>query len=135
MCSTPRTVRCGKFQRAPVARQLVGCLGGGGLGLKLYNAIQLGFHDQVCTMVLVIFGLVVLSDGLSDSLRRSWLSPAALRRETGRAVGPWLAARGRVRWTAPPERLASASRPAEAPGEVPRRGAPHLVTSEVPDTS
>lgn len=51
-------------------------------------------------MVLVIFGLVVLSDGLSDSLRRSWLSPAALRRETGRAVGAWLAARGRVRWTA-----------------------------------
>ncbi len=123
MCSTPRTVRCGKFQRAPVARQLVGCLGGGGLGLKLYNAIQLGFHDQVCTMVLVIFGLVVLSDGLSDSLRRSWLSPAALRRETGRAVGPWLAARGRVRWT----RRLSGSRarldprrlPARCPGEVP----------------
>jgi phosphonate transport system permease protein len=60
---------------------LVGFLGGGGLGLKLYNAIQLGFYDQVCTMVLVILCLVMLSDRLSDSVRRRWLAPAALRRE------------------------------------------------------
>ena len=65
---------------------LVGFLGGGGLGLKLYNALQLGFHDQVCTMVLLILALVVLSDALSDALRRSWLAPAALRRESGQAA-------------------------------------------------
>ena len=35
-------------------------------------------------MVLLILGLVVVSDALSDALRRSWLAPAALRRETGR---------------------------------------------------
>ena len=57
-----------------------------GLGLKLYNALQLGFHDQVCTMVLLILALVVLSDALSDALRRSWLAPAALRRESSQAA-------------------------------------------------
>ncbi len=65
---------------------LVGFLGGGGLGLKLYNAIQLSFYDQVGTMVLLIFGLVVLSDAVSDALRRTWLAPATLRREAGRAT-------------------------------------------------
>jgi phosphonate transport system permease protein len=72
------------------ASALVGFLGGGGLGLKLYNAIQLGFHDQVCTMVLLILGLVVLSDGVSDALRRSWLAPLTLRRESG---GGWIGRR------------------------------------------
>ncbi len=70
------------------ASALVGFLGGGGLGLKLYNALQLGFHDQVCTMVLLILGLVVLSDGISDAVRRSWLAPLTLRRESG---GAWTA--------------------------------------------
>ncbi|MGZ6163687.1 MAG: hypothetical protein ACXWLS_10185, partial [Myxococcaceae bacterium] len=70
---------------------LVGFLGGGGLGLKLYNALQLGFHDQVSTMVLLILGLVVLSDGLSDALRRAWLAPSAWRGEPGEAAGTRLA--------------------------------------------
>jgi len=68
---------------------LVGFLGGGGLGLKLYNAIQLGFYDQVSTMVLLILGLVALSDALSDALRRGWLALASLRGGEGRsAIGP-----------------------------------------------
>ncbi|HZW90304.1 MAG TPA: ABC transporter permease subunit [Myxococcaceae bacterium] len=58
---------------------LVGFLGGGGLGLKLYNALQLGFYEQVSTMVLLIFALVVLSDALSNVLRRSWLASATAR--------------------------------------------------------
>jgi hypothetical protein len=37
-------------------------------------------------MVLLILALVVLSDALSDALRRSWLAPAALRREPGPAA-------------------------------------------------
>jgi hypothetical protein len=32
-------------------------------------------------MVLLIFGLVVLSDSVSDALRRTWLAPATLRRD------------------------------------------------------
>jgi phosphonate transport system permease protein len=70
------------------ASALVGFLGGGGLGLQLYNAVQLAFYERVATMVLLIFALVVVSDALSDGLRRSWLAPTALRREVRRAVGP-----------------------------------------------
>ena len=33
-------------------------------------------------MALLILGLVVLSDALSDALRRHWLAPTTLRRET-----------------------------------------------------
>jgi len=70
---------------------LVGFLGGGGLGLKLYNAIQLGFYEQVSTMVLLIFLLVVLSDALSDGLRRSWLAGVPARRGAARDVQTRLA--------------------------------------------
>jgi len=69
------------------ASALVGFLGGGGLGLQLYNAVQLAFYERVATMVLLILALVVVSDALSDALRRSWLAPTSLRREVGRAVG------------------------------------------------
>jgi phosphonate transport system permease protein len=69
------------------ASALVGFLGGGGLGLKLYNAVQLGFYEEVSTMVLLILALVMVSDALSDALRRGWLAPVTLRRET-RRVGP-----------------------------------------------
>jgi phosphonate transport system permease protein len=71
---------------------LVGFLGGGGLGLLLYNSLQLGFHERVCTLVLVIFALVSLSDALSDRIRHSFL--ARLRRPVSRpldtAGGPWI---------------------------------------------
>jgi len=63
---------------------LVGFLGGGGLGLLLYNSLQLGFHERVCTLVGVIFVLVSLSDAISDRLRRSQLS--ALRRRMSRPL-------------------------------------------------
>jgi phosphonate transport system permease protein len=76
------------------ASALVGFLGGGGLGLKLYNAVQLGFYEQVSTMVLLILGLVVVSDALSDALRRGWLAPATLRREK-QCVGPRVALEAR----------------------------------------
>jgi phosphonate transport system permease protein len=74
---------------------LVGFLGGGGLGLKLYNAIQLGFYDQVGTMVLLIFALVVASDAISDALRREWLARASLRRPSGPVLGPRVALEAR----------------------------------------
>jgi phosphonate transport system permease protein len=50
---------------------LVGFLGGGGLGLLLYNSIQLGFYDRVGTLVLLVFCLVTLSDALSDAIRQT----------------------------------------------------------------
>src|SRR5262249_51622882 len=74
---------------------LVGFLGGGGLGLLLYNSLQLGFHERVCTLVGVIFVLVSLSDAISDRLRRSQLS--ALRRRMSRSLDT-----GPTRWTPRP---------------------------------
>jgi phosphonate transport system permease protein len=50
---------------------LVGFLGGGGVGLLLYNSIQLGFYDRVGTLVLLVFGLVTLSDALSGAIRQT----------------------------------------------------------------
>jgi phosphonate transport system permease protein len=54
---------------------LVGFLGGGGLGLLLYNSIQLGFYDRVGTLVLLVFCLVTLSDALSDAIRQALAGP------------------------------------------------------------
>ena len=94
---------------------LVGFLGGGGLGLKLYNAVQLGFYEQVSTMVLLILLLVVVSDALSDTLRRNWLAPAALRREAARPMYARLA-RGPADW--PPEAPSERSVRADTGGPV-----------------
>jgi phosphonate transport system permease protein len=58
---------------------LVGVLGGGGLGLLLYNSIQLGFYDRVGTLVALVFGLVTLSDALSDAIRQTLAVQASRR--------------------------------------------------------
>lgn len=50
---------------------VVGIAGGGGVGLALYNAVQLGGYAQVATLIAVIYGLVVAT---------GWLGDAALRR-------------------------------------------------------
>jgi len=42
-------------------------------------------------MVLVILGLVMLSDGLSDAVRRTWLAPAVPWSEPGAGAGAPLA--------------------------------------------
>jgi phosphonate transport system permease protein len=50
---------------------VVGIAGGGGVGMALYNAVQLGAYAQVATLIAVIYGLVVAT---------GWLGDAALRR-------------------------------------------------------
>jgi phosphonate transport system permease protein len=52
------------------ASTVVGLVGGGGLGLALYNAVQLGFYERASTLVLVVFLLVSITDALADRLRR-----------------------------------------------------------------
>ena len=51
------------------ASTLLGLVGGGGLGMVIYNDIQLGFYDRVGTLVLVIYGMVLASDWMSERLR------------------------------------------------------------------
>jgi phosphonate transport system permease protein len=57
------------------ASTVVGLAGGGGLGLALYNAVQLGFYDRASTLVIVVFLLVSVTDALAHRLRRR---PAAV---------------------------------------------------------
>jgi phosphonate transport system permease protein len=52
------------------ASTVVGLAGGGGLGLALYNAVQLGFYDRASTLVVVVFLLVSVTDALAHRLRR-----------------------------------------------------------------
>jgi ABC-type phosphate/phosphonate transport system permease subunit len=67
---------------------VVGLAGGGGIGLALYNAVQLGFYDRASTLVLVVFLLVSMTDALADRLRRrptaeAPISALALAAEAG----------------------------------------------------
>jgi phosphonate transport system permease protein len=56
---------------------VVGLVGGGGLGLVLYNAVQLGFYQRAATIVLLIWLLVTVTDFLADRLRRPAATPDA----------------------------------------------------------
>jgi len=60
------------------ASTVVGLLGGGGLGLALYNAVQLGFYDRASTLVIVVFLLVSVTDALAHRLRKKPSAEAAL---------------------------------------------------------
>ena len=48
---------------------ILGLVGGGGLGQAIYNNIQLGFYQQVATMILLVYGLVLASDWFGDRFR------------------------------------------------------------------
>lgn len=56
---------------------VVGLLGGGGLGLALYNNVQLGFYPRVATLVLLVYLLVSVTDWLADRLRKPAVSTQA----------------------------------------------------------
>jgi phosphonate transport system permease protein len=49
---------------------LLGLVGGGGLGQAVYNDVQLGFYARLGTLLLVIYGLVMVSDWIGDTVFR-----------------------------------------------------------------
>jgi len=49
---------------------ILGLVGGGGLGQAVYNNVQLGFYARLGTLLLVIYGLVMVSDLIGDSVFR-----------------------------------------------------------------
>jgi phosphonate transport system permease protein len=65
---------------------IVGIAGGGGLGMALYNDVQLGFYPRVATMILVIAAIVIAAGALGDAvLRRLESASLATRpRQLGR---------------------------------------------------
>jgi len=48
---------------------ILGLVGGGGLGQAIYNNIQLGFYQQVATMILLVYVLVLATDWAGDRIR------------------------------------------------------------------
>ena len=55
---------------------VVGLAGGGGIGIELYNDLQLGFYPRVATLTLVICAMVALTGALGDAIRHR-LGPAS----------------------------------------------------------
>jgi phosphonate transport system permease protein len=48
---------------------VLGLVGGGGLGLLIYNNVQLGFYSRVTTLIAVIYILVLTTNWVGDRLR------------------------------------------------------------------
>src|SRR5262249_8777985 len=49
---------------------ILGLVGGGGLGQAIYNSIQLGFYQDVATMILLVYGLVIMTGWVGDHISR-----------------------------------------------------------------
>jgi phosphonate transport system permease protein len=49
---------------------VLGIAGGGGIGIALYNAVQLGFYPQAATLIGVIYLMVAATGRLGDAVRR-----------------------------------------------------------------
>jgi phosphonate transport system permease protein len=49
---------------------ILGLVGGGGLGQAIYNSIQLGFYQDVATMILLVYGLVIATGWVGDHISR-----------------------------------------------------------------
>ena len=63
------------------ASTVVGIAGGGGIGMALYNDVQLGFYPRVATLILVIDVLVMATGWIGDAiLRRLESASLATRR-------------------------------------------------------
>ena len=52
------------------ASTVVGLAGGGGIGMELYNDLQLGFYPRVATVTLVVGALIAATAAIGDAIRR-----------------------------------------------------------------
>jgi len=62
---------------------VVGIAGGGGIGIALYNTMQLGFYPQMATLTLTVYLLVAATGWIGDAIRRSF-APASHNVRRGR---------------------------------------------------
>jgi phosphonate transport system permease protein len=60
-----------RFDCALRSSSVLGLVGAGGLGMQLELSMKMFAYDEVATLVLVIFTLVAIADGLSRRLRRN----------------------------------------------------------------
>ncbi len=78
------------------ASTVVGLAGGGGIGIELYNNVQLGFYPRVATLILIVYGMVAVTGWIGDRIRRR-LESASMQRtrvDTGRDRAYSRASRG-----------------------------------------
>jgi phosphonate transport system permease protein len=52
------------------ASTVVGLAGGGGIGVELYNAVQLGFYPRVATLIAIVYAMVAATGWIGDRIRR-----------------------------------------------------------------
>jgi phosphonate transport system permease protein len=52
------------------ASTVVGLAGGGGIGVELYNSVQLGFYPRVATLLLIVYAMVAATGRIGDRIRR-----------------------------------------------------------------
>jgi phosphonate transport system permease protein len=62
---------------------VVGIAGGGGIGIALYNSMQLGFYPRMATLTLAVYLLVAATGWIGDTIRRSF-APASQDARRGR---------------------------------------------------
>lgn len=67
---------------------VVGIAGGGGIGLELYNTLQLGFYPQVATLILIIYAMVATTGWIGDRSRRRLESAILQARSRRRGAAP-----------------------------------------------
>jgi phosphonate transport system permease protein len=67
---------------------VVGIAGGGGIGIELYNAQQLGFHARVATLILVVYAMVAATGWIGDRVRRR-LESASLQTRSRRRTAAY----------------------------------------------
>lgn len=68
-----------RFEANLRSATVVGLVGGGGIGLVLYNDIQLAFYDRVGTLIALVYGVVAWSDWLASRLRSKSFTKSAVR--------------------------------------------------------
>jgi phosphonate transport system permease protein len=49
---------------------VVGLAGGGGIGVELYNSVQLGFYPRVAVLILVVGAMIAATEWIGDRIRR-----------------------------------------------------------------
>ena len=55
----------------PATATLLGIVGGGGIGLYLYDSLRVSRYDQAAAFILLIIALVLVIEGVAVLIRRA----------------------------------------------------------------
>ena len=66
-------VTCYRWEYNFRVSMVLGAVGAGGIGLEIISALRILQYQQVSALLMIVFGMVMLVDGLSNALRKSFL--------------------------------------------------------------